>query len=490
MRLYRFQSDMSPARAMAAKIGGFVLVSGCAALVVGDWIAGLATLLLILAWACLPKNDVPPILALAFAYQWTQVCCGIFYSGLTGRQLAAFEIDTTRQMVILGLGCVTFLFGGALVGDRLVGKWWLPSPRSTPDYAIPAMALVAAYVVATALEGSVVLLAGSVVGLLQPIRALMLVRLGIVFLLLRRTTRPMRWLPFGTLLLFEITIGFTGYFASFREAEVLGLVALLESWRRFHARQRLAIGGFAVAILATGVLWTAVKGQIRAGWDTDEAFATSQTKRVESLAYILSDTIFEPEQMVSNIDLMVGRQWAVMYPAMALKRVPSIIPFEHGAILKAALVHIATPRLFFPDKPEPKSDSEMVRNYSGVHVAGSESNTSIAFGYAIESYIDFGVPLMFVPVLLFGFIMGCAHRCALRLFHHKEIAIASCCVITWMCLFPYERSWLRLLGIAGTVLLYVGGASLILDRLLGAVRVELQPFVRPLTYKARREPQE
>lgn len=63
---------------------------------------------------------------------------------------------------------------------------------------------------------------------------------------------------------------------------------------------------------------------------------------------------------------------------------------------------VVTPRILFPDKGALLSDSEMVRTYSGVFVAGAEQGTSIAFGYAAEAYLDFGLPSMFVPSFLFG----------------------------------------------------------------------------------------
>jgi hypothetical protein len=45
-----------------------------------------------------------------------------------------------------------------------------------------------------------------------------------------------------------------------------------------------------------------------------------------------------------------------------------------------------------------------------VWVAGPESGTSIAFGYAAESYVDFGIPWMFLPVAAYGALMGVAYR--------------------------------------------------------------------------------
>ncbi len=148
-------------------------------------------------------------------------------------------------------------------------------------------------------------------------------------------------------------------------------------------------------------------------------------------------------------------------------------PHEDGEILWAAVVHVLTPRLLFPDKPPVESDSEKVRRYTGVWVAGIEENTSIAFGYAAESYVDFGVPLMFLPVLAYGFLMGMAYHGLYRLIRHRELAIASVTVIFWLSLYLFERSWANMLGLSLTLIVYLGGVTFLVDRLLRGRAVTL-----------------
>jgi hypothetical protein len=123
------------------------------------------------------------------------------------------------------------------------------------------------------------------------------------------------------------------------------------------------------------------------------------------------------------------------------------------------------PRLLFPDKPEIKSDSEMVRKYSGVMVAGEEQNTDIAFGYAAESYIDFGVPVMFVPIFLWSLFVGVVCALIVREYHHRDIAVSIVTIIGWFSLYLFERSWSKTIGFGGSLLIYAGGLCYILDRL-------------------------
>jgi hypothetical protein len=146
--------------------------------------------------------------------------------------------------------------------------------------------------------------------------------------------------------------------------------------------------------------------------------------------------------------------------------VPEVLPHENGAIMMSALTHIVTPRFLFPEKGSLPSDSELVRKYTGILVAGAEENTSIAFGYAAEAYVDFGVPLMFVPSLFYGIFMGFAYRVVFHVIRHRELAVGLTCVIFWLSLYLFERSWIKTFGLTLTLLVYLGGLVWLLDRQL------------------------
>jgi hypothetical protein len=92
--------------------------------------------------------------------------------------------------------------------------------------------------------------------------------------------------------------------------------------------------------------------------------------------------------------------------------------------------------------------------------------TTISFGYEIQSYIDYGLPWMFLPVLLYAIFMGAAYRFFLRIIIHRELAVAVITVIFWMSLYAYNRSWAKMLGLSLTMMAYLGGATFLIDRYL------------------------
>jgi hypothetical protein len=328
--------------------------------------------------------------------------------------------------------------------------------------------LVWAYLIATAGSGTLTKLAWDIPQLTQPLLVLSLLRYSVFYLLVRRFVFPhFRWRLVAVLLAFEVLVGFSGYFAGFREAEVLVFVAILEILQPRRVRHWLALATVLALAGCTAILWMSIRTEVRAAIHTDETIAESQAARLRFAEGVSSKQagVFS-KGFWPACDHLVGRLWTIPLPARALNRVPSLLPYEHGAILERALVHIATPRILFPDKESLSSDSEEVRKYAGVWVAGPEQNTSIAFGYAAESYVDFGIPGMFVPVLGFGIVMGAAYIFFLRTIQNHELATAFVVTTFWMSLYLFERSWVKTLGLAGTMMIYAGLATILVDRYL------------------------
>jgi hypothetical protein len=304
-------------------------------------------------------------------------------------------------------------------------------------------------------------------GLTQGILALTYGRFALLFLIFRRLSQPqVRGAWIAVLLAGEIVLGFTGYFAGFREPLVIAAIALTGAFDRRKAKHWIALIILSVAMALSGILWMGIRTEYRADFESD-VFAQSREDRLERIAQ-LSSAFAQGgvSEMASNVESFVDRLWAIYYPALAVSRVPSIVPYEDGAILWSAVRHALTPRLLFPEKPEVPSDSEKVREYSGVWVAGPEEGTSIAFGYAAESYVDFGVPLMFLPIVIYGFLMGLAFQWWLRAIRIRELAVALVAVMFWLSLYLFERSWVKVLGGSGTLMIYLGGATLLIDRLV------------------------
>jgi hypothetical protein len=444
-------------------VGAIAIV---ASLLAEDWIAGAAVWVLWAGWHYLRSEEGPPVLALAFTFQWIQIVSGIFYYAITHRRLEAMDFSDYRPMILIGLGCLVSLLVGLRWGLRLARQPQL-SREQMPALAFRWHGLLLFYAVCTALTGTIQELAWQIPALTQGILALNFIRLVLFFVIIRRLIQSQSWWGWiGVLLLGEVMLGFTGYFADFREPLMIAVLALLETFDRRKVRHWFAAGVLTGVVLLSGVMWTGIKVDYRQDYKS-EGFAESRPARLGRVASLASGWFLRNfDEFVSDVDSLVDRLWAVYYPALAVSRVPSALPHEDGAILGSAVQHLLTPRLFFPEKEVLESDSEMVRKYSGVWVAGEEQETSIAFGYAAESYIDFGLPWMFIPVFVYGLLMGMAYRWFFQKIQIRELAVALVTVVFWLSLYLFERSWIKTLGLSITLMLYLGATIILLDRML------------------------
>jgi hypothetical protein len=431
----------------------------------GDWLLGLSTLVLGMGWALLQADEGPPVLALAFSLQWVTVSIGLFYVAITGRPLLATLGSNYEPMVLIGLGCLTALVAGLLAGQALVRRL-KPLSGVRPAYALTFKSLVLCYVIGTFLTGGIQTLAWTFPTITQAIIAITFLRLGLLYLVLRRLVANEQWTVLAGVLIFEIGLGFTGFHAGFREPLIMAVLAFLERFERRNVRHWVSLGALVLGMGVLGVTWISVRVNYRERFLADDAFAQNRGARFDSITAAAKQWAAQDRsEFYGNIDVFIDRMWAIYYPALAVARVPDVLPHTNGKHMSDTLQFVFMPRVFFPDKPEVGSDSDLVRTYSGVYVAGADQDTDIAFGYAAESYIDFGVPLMFLPVFIWGTFMGICYGVMFKYYRHRDIAVSVATVICWLSLYLFERSWAKTIGLGGTLMIYVGGLSFVLDRL-------------------------
>jgi hypothetical protein len=429
----------------------------------GDWLLGASIFVLWTVWRFVPTLNGPPVLEAALTFQWIEVVAGVYYHALTGRELTAIQLSEYRPMVSLGLVCIVALVLGIRGGFRLVER----SQRAycfSPGPGLEWHDLAIAYAAVVLSFGTIQSMAWQIPVLTQAILAVSFLRYGLLFLMFRRLLRPqIRWTWISVIVAVELGTGLTGYFATFREPLMILGVALLEVFDYRKVRNWIALGLLGSVALLTGLIWTGIKVDYRAEF-ADADFASSRALRSNRVISLASDWLSKNrDQHLADVDKFVDRMWPIYYPALALSRVPDPIPHADGEIMREAVIHILIPRILFPDKSLVRSDSELVRKYSGIPV---DDQTSMAFGYAAEAYIDFGIPFMFVPVVVYGLLMGAAIRWLLKKIHSEELGVAIVTVIGWMSLYLFERTWIYMLGLSGVLVICLGGCGLLVDSLL------------------------
>jgi hypothetical protein len=420
---------------------------------------------LALIWITLPAAEGPPVLALAATMQWVSVTIGVFYYQFTGRPLDAIIRADYRLMVVLGLGCVVAMIVGLAIGRRAIERM-SPKESLRPAHALTFKTLVLVYVVYTAVLAAVSITAIDFGGFAMAMVAFSYLRLGLLYLLMRRFVSRGEYVMVAGVLAMEVVLGITGFYAGFRDPLIMAALAFLEVFDRRKLRHWAIISSLGVLMVTLGIVWIGVRVAYRARYVEDDKFSSSRSARVDALGAAVSEWASQSSQELwEDIDRFVDRMWTVYYPALMLDRVPGVLAHTNGDLMLDTLRYTFEPRLFFPDKPYIMSDSDMVRKYSGVMVAGEAQGTDIAFGYAAESYIDFGVPGMFVPIFIWSLFVGIASQLIFREYHHRDMAVSVVAVIGWFSLYLFERSWTKTIGFGGSLLIYAGGLCYVLDRL-------------------------
>jgi hypothetical protein len=160
-----------------------------------------------------------------------------------------------------------------------------------------------------------------------------------------------------------------------------------------------------------------------------------------------------------------------------MERVPETLPHEGGARLAEAILHVLTPRVLFPDKPEVRSDTEVTARYTGLPLAvWADQSTSISIGYLGELYIDFGVAGAVIAAFLIGLASGRAYRAIRDHTRTPGFINYGLCMMVALTLATFEIALIKLLGSVVTVI----AAALLLQRWVWPVLLSVRrpKFVR------------
>jgi hypothetical protein len=446
-----------------AELFAVAFVSLLVATLTDQWLIGASLPVIWAIWRFLRLEGGPPVLAFAFTFHWSQVVIGLYYHAVTGREPLGMTAERYEDMTAIGLACVALFVLGIRVGDALVSRRM--QERPSRETSISWSNLLIVYFSILTFRTALRDFAWENPQLAQGILALTYIRFALFYLILRRLVSARRYGMAAGFAAVEIALGLTGFFAEFREPIFIAAVVLAEQFEYRRFAHWAALGVTGTAALLIGVLWIGIRSPLRE--DVDSRARLTVTERLSYTATLAQSWLSsDSDDKLTSVDNFVDRMWDVYYPALALARVPSVLPHTGGTILMTALQHVLTPRILVPDKADVESDSLQVRRYAGVWVAGPEENTTISFGYPIQGYIDFGIPGMFVPVFVYAVFMGAAYRFFLRMIRHRELAVSIVTVIFWMSLYAFNRSWPKMIGLSLTLMVYLGGFTLLLDRYL------------------------
>lgn len=205
----------------------------------------------------------------------------------------------------------------------------------------------------------------------------------------------------------EFVLGLSSFFASnFINILLFTLIAYASIKKRITIQQGVLFLILGALIFHMAVLWTASKKDYRSFLNKGQKTQAVSVSKEAARAKLL-ELIVKVDEVTYNTAIMdlVNRVGYVQYFAAAVRFVPSFTPHEDGKIYLGAISHFLVPRFINPDKPI-LDDSEHTNKYTGLRVSGKAQGTSFSLGSFADAYIDFGPVFMFIPIFLFGYLIG------------------------------------------------------------------------------------
>jgi hypothetical protein len=409
-------------------------------------IASGATLVLLIAlmW----PTDGLPILLLPTVYQWSVVAMKPIRSAIDGTPLyvlASFGGDIERA-AIFGMIGICALALGMKAGVGRLGRDQNTMLRHEAS-AWPRSQILGITIIAIVL-GHALDIASSYAG---PARQVFLALGGLRYAGLFALTywclsQRQAYGVLALVLATEILFGMTGFFADFRGAVLTVAVAALA------ARPTLRMGNFAVMfvvaglVLSVAVFWSAVKVGYRdfvSLGTGEQVVSVPVTERIDYLSNALDN--FDSQQFNFGLTRLLDRHSYIDFLASTLSYVPRVVPHEGGVRLLKSLQHIATPRIFFPNKPPTPNDSQVTAFYTGLPTT-QNPNASISIGYLGEFYIDFGYVGAIVACFAMGWLYGRGYRFILTKGFGSPLFLYGLCVMTTLVMSSFETALIKLVG--------------------------------------------
>ena len=420
------------------------------------------------------RPNVVPIVPLALGYQWLQVSMATLYANFLGISIEQWlpEGDPRRAtyLGLLALTIATVLTAlGALRWGRVDGVAVLASLRRT---SLPnILTLYASALALTLTLRAAIAITSPFAQIVEGLEGLRWAALMLLIASCLAQRHGTGWMMAALGL--EVVIGFSGFFAGFTEPLLFALLAFLTVAPVLHRSQKTAAVALVLLLAVLGLLWNAIKIEYRrevAGPQGGQSIQVGLGERYEILGQMALGAL--DSDVGDTVGKLAERMAYVEYFGQVLERVPVGLPHRDGDLLLAAVQHILTPRLLFPDKPLLPSDSVLTAQYTGNIGVIYMPGTSVSLGYVTEGYIDFGVP----GVLLMGALLAGIFTAVIYVFKKVSpdpaVAVAlTCSTLIYARLF--EGSLPKLLG--GTLAVLLVGLAVLLagqDRIQSALRGE------------------
>jgi hypothetical protein len=126
----------------------------------------------------------------------------------------------------------------------------------------------------------------------------------------------------------------------------------------------------------------------------------------EALSYIFNEaSVFSLNSIREGASVLLSRVQYMERYSEVYNQVPEVIEHQGGDDIAAVIEFLLVPRFINADKGV-KDASLRTSYYTGKTFSNASQGTSISMGYFCDLYIDFGLYIMFIPLMLIYLAIG------------------------------------------------------------------------------------
>ena len=374
-------------------------------------LCGLAGLTFVVILKSLWREYTPPVLLFFMFLHWVQVFSSILFADFVGSSIdelfnsrdTAFLFGMTFLQIIL---VIVFLRGFVAKKIRKITPSLAELTSAAEQLNLRSIIIgyFASAFIVPVLQ-SFTFGSASLFQLISSFGIIKLIFIGLlVFMLLlkKKTNKPL----ILAILAFDFIMSFASYFSDFKIIIFILIVVYFTVKPYLSKNTILRVIPVVVLISVFLSFWSYVKGDYR---DFLNQGTRSQVQNVSSsmaLSYLADKSSnFGFDELKEGFAVLLSRAQYMERYSEVYARVPAVIPHTDGRELYDAIQFVLIPRFLNKNKGI-KDASEKTSYYTGIRFSNAAQGTSISMGYFCELYIDFGLYIMIIPLILIAVMIG------------------------------------------------------------------------------------
>lgn len=397
------------------------------------------------------KPYLPPVLLFFMSFHWVQVFTCILYADFMGVN-ADVLFNSNGTEYLFGITFVQLMVMAYVLNGFLV-KY---SPPVLDKNVLRQAAeklntknIIIGYFVTTFSLPFLISFSITSSSLYQLVLSFSIIKIlfsGLLFfvLLLKDTKNK---LLIGGILVFDFILSFASFFSNFKLLIVMLLVVYFTVNPKIKTKSLFMLTPILALLIMFLSFWSYVKEGYRSYLNQGSKQQVVAVSSSDALSYLYEKgSEFDLNSLREGGQILLSRIQYMERYSETYSRVPDVIKHRDGADLAYTLNFLLVPRFINQNKGV-KDASERTAYYTGKQFSKAAQGTSISMGYFCDFYIDFGLFLMFIPLVLVAVLVGFFYKTIVAKKRYNLLFTYSLLIGTFLALGTFESDSLFFLGI-------------------------------------------